>query len=127
MKVWKLVSGIISIVSFLIIILQSCATGMVNSMEDNDADSSGEAGVYLGFFLLVAGCVSVASWRAKSRGADIAVVCIAGIASAIGFANLGTYGDLEVWSYWCAICAGMALISACLPHKKEESLATKED
>ena len=34
MKIWRLVSGILSMISFLIITFQSCAVGFVNAIEE---------------------------------------------------------------------------------------------
>ena len=68
MKIWKLVSGIISIVVFIIITFQSCATGVVNVLEDNETDMSAEGGIFVAFVLLVAGIVSACVWKNASRG-----------------------------------------------------------
>ena len=83
MKVWKLVSGIISMVVFIIIVFQSCATGVVNALDDNDADTSAAAGIWVAFILLVAGLTSACVWKEKSRWADFALI------SSNGFCQLG--------------------------------------
>lgn len=44
MRTWKLVAGILSIVLFFVVALQSCAAGVVNAMEANGG-SSGSIGV----------------------------------------------------------------------------------
>lgn len=120
MKVWKLVSGIISMVVFIIIVFQSCATGVVNALDNNDADTSAGGGIWVAFILLVAGITSACVWKEKSRWADFALIILFGFAALAGFSNLGTYTDLEVWSWWAAICAGMAFISLFIPRKKED-------
>lgn len=51
MKIWRLISGILSMVSFLIITFQSCATGVVNVLEDNNHDTSDVAGFFCCFGL----------------------------------------------------------------------------
>lgn len=127
MKIWKLVSGIISMVVFIIIVFQSCATGVVNALDDNETDTSAGAGIWLAFILIVAGITSACVWKEKSRWADFALIFLFGFAALMGFSNLGTFTDLEVWSWWAAICSGMALISMCLPRKKEEKPAKTED
>lgn len=121
MRIWKLVSGIISIVVFIIITFQSCATSVYNVLDDNTSDTSAGAGIFVAFVLLVAGIVSASLSKATSRGADIALMLIFGLAALIGFTNLGTFSDLEVWSWWAAICSGVAAISMCLPRKKNET------
>lgn len=50
MKTWKLVSGILSIVFFVIITFQSCAVGIVEAIEDTGG-ISGSTGILCGFFL----------------------------------------------------------------------------
>ena len=109
MKVWKLVSGILCMVFFAVVILQSCATGVVNSMEDNLTDTSAGGGILLAILMLAGGIVSVAT-RKAGKGGHIATLVIFAIAALMGFANLGTYGDLVIWASWCAICAVVALI-----------------
>jgi hypothetical protein len=56
MKVWKLVSGILSIVLFLIVSFQSCAAGISNTLSDN-GEVGGSAGVLVAIFLLAGGIV----------------------------------------------------------------------
>ena len=109
MKVWKLVSGILSIVFFVIIMFQSCATGVVNAIEENADDLSGSAGIIVAFLALAGGIVSIAT-RNGGRGGNIAVFVLFLLAAIMGFASLGTFGDLVVWSCWCALCAAIALI-----------------
>ena len=60
MKVWKLVSGILSIVLFLIVSFQSCAAGISNTLSDN-GEVGGSAGVLVAIFLLAGGIVSIAT------------------------------------------------------------------
>ena len=43
MKTWKLVSGILSMILFVIVTFQSCAAGVANSLEAN-GETSGSAG-----------------------------------------------------------------------------------
>lgn len=96
MKTVKLIIGIVSIILFIVIIFQSCAVGLANAMEQNTEDTSGAAGVFLAFSMLVAGIVGIAT--RKSKGGGIAAGVFYLIAAVIGFVNLGTFGDLVVWS-----------------------------
>lgn len=117
MKIWRLVSGILSMVLFLIISFQSCAVGVVNAVEDNKEDTSGAGGILVAFGLLVAGIVSTALWKNKSKGGDIALIVLYGFTALMGFANQGTFGDLVVWSSWALICAIMAALALYLNSK----------
>jgi len=114
MKIWKLVSGILSMISFFIISFQSCAVGLVNAVEDNKGDTSDAGGIVVAFGLLVAGIVTTALWKKKSKGGDISLIILYGLTALMGFANLGTFRDLVIWSSWALICAIMAAIALVL-------------
>lgn len=118
MKVWKLVSGILSIVFFAFVMFQSCATGVVNTLEENTSDTSAAGGLLVGILLLAGGIVSIAT-RNKGKGGHIATFVIFVLAALLGFANLGTYGDLAIWSAWCLICAVVALIGILRSRKNQ--------
>ena len=111
MKIWRLVSGILSIVSFFIITFQSCAAGLVNAVEENKNDTSAAGGVIVAIGLLVAGIVATALWKEKNKGRDIALIVLCGLTALMGFANQGTFRDLVIWSSWALICAIMAVIA----------------
>lgn len=117
MKVWKLVSGILSCVLFVIVMFQSCAAGVVNALEDN-GEISGSAGFLVAVFMLAGGIVSMASRKAEKKGGNIALIILFGLAALIGFANYGNYSDLAVWSFWCLINAVLAIV-ALITRKKD--------
>lgn len=108
MAMWKLISGIISCVLFLLVSMQSCAAGLVNTIEEN-GEIGGSAGILVSLLLLSGGIVSICTRR--KRGGNIAIMILYGLAALIGFTGAGGYGDLYIWSSWCIICAGLALIS----------------
>ena len=109
MKVWKLVSGILSIVLFLIVSFQSCAAGISNTLSDN-GEVGGSAGVLVAIFLL-AGIVSIATRNSKGKGGNIALIILFGLATIIGLALAGSYLDLKIWAAWCAINVVLAIIA----------------
>lgn len=117
MKIWKLVSGILSCVLFILVMFQSCAAGVVNALEDN-GEVSGSAGVLVAIFMLAGGIVSIASRKSAKKGGNIALIILFGFAALIGFANYGTYSDLVVWSFWCLINAALAIV-ALVTRKKD--------
>ena len=84
MKTWKLVSGILSTVLFLVAAFQSCAAGVVDAI-------AGQGGT--------------------SGGGDIALIVLCGLAALTGFAGYGVYKDLVLGAIWCVVCAAFALIS----------------
>jgi len=110
MKIWKLVSGIISMVLFVFVTLQSCAAGVANALEEND-EVSGSAGLIVAVLMLVGGIVSVVTRKSTGKGGNIALIVLFGLAALIGFTNYGSYSDLAIWSGWCLINAVLALVA----------------
>ena len=109
MKTWKLVSGIISIVLFLIVGLQSCAAGISNTLENN-GEVGGSAGIIVAIMLLVGGIVSIVT-RNGSKGGNIALIVLYGIGAVFGFLLAGSYSDLNIWAFWCLICLILAIVA----------------
>ena len=110
MKTWKLVSGILSIVLCLVVLFQSCAAGIANTLSDN-GEVSGSAGVIVAILMLTGGIVSIVT-RKGSKGGNIAVIVLFGIAAICGFTMAGTtYADLYIWAVWCLICVVLAVVS----------------
>ncbi len=110
MKVWKLVSGILSIVLFVLVAFQSCAAGVANTLESN-GEVSGSAGIIVAVCMLAGGIVSIATRKSEGKGGNIALLVLFGLAALVGFANYGTYSDLAIWSGWCVINAVLAVIA----------------
>ena len=118
MKIWKLVSGILSIVFTVIVLFQSCAAGFVNAVEEN-GEMSGSAGIFVGILLLVSGIVSIVVRNSRGKGGNIALIILFGLAAVIGLTMAGNYLDLQVWGGWCALCAFLAFVSLFLKPKEE--------
>lgn len=110
----KLVIGIISIVLFLIIALQSCVAGFGNALAQN-GEISGSAGFMLALFMLIAGIVALAT-RKKNSG-NIACFALYLIGGLVGIANAGTYKDLNVWAVLCFIFGALFLVFFILDKK----------
>ena len=102
MKVWKLIAGILSAVFVLIVILQSCGAGIINTILDT-GDSGGTAGLFVAAFMLAGGIVSIATRNVEGNGGNIALISIFGVAFLVGIFNAVVYGDLAVWAWWCLI------------------------
>lgn len=109
MKTWKLVSGIISIVLCLVCGLQSCAAGLGNTLAENE-ESGGTAGVIVTIMMLAAGIVSIAT-RKGSKGGNITLIVLNGIAALFGFVLAGSYTDLKIWASWCLVCLVLAVVA----------------
>lgn len=110
MKVWKLVSGILSIVLCMLVLFQSCAAGIGNTLAEN-GEVGGSAGVIVAIMLLAAGIVAIATRKSTGKGGNIALVVLNGIGALCGFAMAGSYGDLRIWAAWCLICAALAVVA----------------
>ncbi len=110
MKTWKLVSGILSMILFVIVTFQSCAAGVANSLEAN-GETSGSAGVLVAILMLAGGIVSVATRNAEKKGGNIALIVLFGLAALVGFNGFGSFSDLAIWAGWCLINAILAVVA----------------
>ncbi|HEX3016394.1 MAG TPA: hypothetical protein VHP31_00875 [Caproicibacter sp.] len=109
MKIAKLSLGIVSIVLSLIILFQSCATGLGNALTNNTKDTSGSLGVFVAILFIAAGIVGIVA-RA-SKGGTIAATILYAIAGIIGVASNGSFKDLMVWGVISLIIAVVFAIS----------------
>lgn len=110
MKVWKLVSGILSIVLFVFVTFQSCAAGVANTLSEN-GEVSGSAGVMVAILMLAGGIVSIATRKSEKKGGNVALIVLFGLAAVVGLMNYGSYSDLVIWSVWCIINAVLAVVA----------------
>lgn len=110
MKTWKLVSGILSMILFVLVAMQSCAAGVVNTLENNGG-TSGSVGILVGILMLVGGIVSVSTRKSEGNGGNVALIILFGLAALMGFAGYDNYSDLVVWAFWCLIIAVMAVVA----------------
>ena len=105
----RLISGILSIVLSLVILLQSCAVGMLEAMGADGSDSA--SGLLVALLLVAAGIVAIVT-RNGSRGGSIALVVLYAVAAVIGF-SATVYADLSMGSLvLCLRCRGTGFASA---------------
>lgn len=119
MKTTRMVIGIISMVLFIIISLQSCAAGIGNAISDN-GEVSGSAGIMLALFMLIAGIIAVAA--RKTKGGTITALCFYAFGGLIGLVNVGSYSDLKIWSILSLIFAVILLITLFIKPKDNTSV-----
>lgn len=119
-KIIRLVVGIISMVLPLLILLQSCASGIINIFENPDA-ADGTAGFLLSIFMLTAGIISVAA--RKTRGGTITAISFYLLGTVISDIDVAVFKDLIIWSYVSLIFAILLIIS--LAMKKDSSNCKK--
>ena len=110
MKTWKLVSGILSIVLFIVVAFQSCAAGMVNAIEAN-GQSSGSGGIIVAIMMLSGGIVSISTRKSAGKGGNIALIVLFVFWALSGFSLAGNFSDLNIWAAWCLINAVLAVIA----------------
>lgn len=118
MKTWKLVSGILCMVLFIVVAFQSCAAGIGNALTEN-GESSGSGGILVAIMMLSGGIVSVATRKSEGKGGNIALIILFGIGALAGFSMAGSFADLKIWAGWCAINAALAIV-AMFKKKKAE-------
>lgn len=106
---WKLVSGILSMILFIIVSLQSCVVGLGNAVFETGESSGG--GILLAILMLTGGIVGVATRKSEGNGGNVALIILFGLAAFFGFVLAGSYTDLNVWAFWCLINAIMAIIA----------------
>lgn len=97
-SVARLVLTIISYVISFVILIQSCAVGVVNSVEES-SDTSGTAGILLMIFILVAASVGIATRNSRKKAGPIvagAFYIVGGLLAVLS--SGGAYGDLVIWS-----------------------------
>jgi hypothetical protein len=125
MKTWKLVAGILSIILFVVVTFQSCAAGVVNTLEANGG-SSGSVGVVVAILMLAGGIVSVATRKSVGKGGNITLIVLFGLAALFGFTGYGNYGDLVIWAAWCLINAVLAVVSLIKNNRAAKTTHTDE-
>lgn len=110
MKTTKLVLGIVSIVLFVLVALQSCAAGLGNSLSGN-GEVSGTAGLILAFCMLIAGIVGICTRNGGKAGGIVAGAFYL-FGGLVGIANYGTYADLQIWSILCFIFGAVFIVGS---------------
>lgn len=98
MKTAKLVIGIISMVLSVLVMFQSCAAGVVNSIESN-GEISGSAGFMVAIFFIIAGIVGIATRNSEKKGGSLTAAGFYLAAALFGSTLAGNYADLYFWAF----------------------------
>lgn len=107
MKIWKIVSGGLSVALSVILIYQSFFSGVWDAMAEN-GQFSGAAGIAVALLLAVGGIVSIATCGGSRSGA-IAMAILFGTGGVVGLAAPGEPASLRVWAVWSLACAIAAM------------------
>lgn len=92
----RLAIGIVSMVLTLIILLQSCAAGFVNTVQENGSNS-GSVGFLVAICFLVGGIVGVATRNSRGKGGAITSGVFYLVSGIMAVAGAGNYKDLMIW------------------------------
>lgn len=110
MKTVKLMIGILCCVFCIMVIFQSCAAGVANTLSGNE-ENSGFAGFFVALCMLAGGIVTLSTRNSTKQGGAIAAAIIFIFGAMIGYGNAGSFTDLKVWSTVCLINGAVNLLS----------------
>ena len=113
MKTLRLVLGIIVILLSVFILFQSCAAGVLNTIEAN-GQSSGTAGVFVALLLVASAITSITTRNHDGIGGNVAVIVMCIFAALLGFLMAGSFEDLSIWASFAMIIAIVHAIDAFL-------------
>ena len=119
MKTLKLVLGILCIVLSVLVLLQSCAAGLSNTLSEN-GEVGGSAGALTAILMMAGGIVMIAT-RSGGKGGSIAGFILYLLAGLLGCSLAGSYSDLKIWGGLSFIIAVINLIAILTAGKEKES------
>ena len=82
MKTLKLILGILSIVLAAMVLFQSCAAGVANTLSDN-GESGGTGGFALALGMIAGGIIMIATRASEKKGGSIAALILYALAARI--------------------------------------------
>jgi len=118
----RMIIGILSMVLFIVIALQSCAAGASNILS-NSGEISGTAGLLTAICFFVGGLVGLLTRNSKSKGGAITSCIFFWAAYFFSRMFAGSYGDLKIWGILAFIFGTVYLLSA-MTTKKSTIIAS---
>lgn len=112
----RLTIGILSIVLFLFVSLQSCAATIGESIGDK-GETSGSAGTVLAMFLLIAGIIGLCTRNSTSKIGPSLACFFYWLGAIITIGADGIYADLHFWGF-ISFIFGIVFIISSLKTKK---------
>ena len=126
MVMWKLTSGIISIVLTMVVFFQSCAvdsTSSISGLFGGATTYAGVGGKVVALLMLTGGITSIVTRNNKDNNGNKALMALFGLATLICFVFAGSvFRELIMWGAWCAVNAFMAFKAM----KENDSEAAQE-
>lgn len=127
MRSIKTIFGILSLVFVVLIWFQSCTVGVMNTVRESSSDA-GMAGAVVGFALLIGGICGLVTRDSKVGGIITSLFYFFG-ALLGSSADIGDFKDLQVWTWFAAICGVIFLLGVFTikSKKKSQSKTDKEE
>ncbi len=125
MKTARLTIGILTIIFSFIIMFQSCAAGLVESIDASNgvqSGTSGSAGIILALFFIIGGIIGIVCRKIKSG--SIVAGCFYAIGGLIAIFNIGVFEDLLFWSILAFIFAAVFILGAIFEKKNKNPKST---
>lgn len=106
----RLVIGILSIVFSLVILLQSFAAGVVNTLEPT-GDVGGTAGFFVAILFIASGIVGIVTRNSRKKVGPVTCFFLYIFSGLLGASNSAVYTDLQIWSGLAVVFGVIFLIS----------------
>jgi len=112
----RVVIGIITIVLFFLLQVESCLAGVGESLQSifsDSAGSSGETGYIVSFFFLIAGIMSIACRKSKG-GSIVAGIVYTFCGMALVQEDFSYFKDLAIYCFLSFVFGGIMIIGGAL-------------
>ena len=117
----RTVLGILSIVLFILVAMQSCAAGLGNALSDN-GEVGGSAGFLCALNLLVAGIIVLVARKTVKKAPMIVAAVLMFLNLFYGMVMAGSYSDLQIWAI-LSFAFGLVYLFSALRKKKQFIIA----
>ncbi len=117
----RMIIGILSMVLFLLISLQSCAAGASNILS-NSNELSGSAGLFTAICFFVGGLTGLLTRNSAKKGGPITCCVFYWFAFFLSRMFSGSFADLRIWGVLAFIFGTVYLIAA-MKTRKETIIA----
>ena len=117
----RTVLGILSIILFILVAMQSCAAGLGNALSDN-GEVGGSAGFLCAVNLLVAGIIVLVARKTVKKAPMIVAAVLMFLNLFYGMVMAGSYSDLQIWAI-LSFAFGLVYLFSALRTKKQFIIA----
>ena len=117
----RTVLGILSIILFIFVAMQSCAAGLGNALSNN-GEVGGSAGALCALNLLVAGLIVLVARKTVKKAPMIVAAVLMFLNLFYGMILAGSYADLQIWGVLSFIF-GLVYLFSVLRKKKQWIIA----